>query len=217
MKNITVMGDSTALGEWDKTQTLVHQGTELYLREAGHNVTNLARPGASNRQQVELVGDTEADVVLWFLTDPWRDLMKAGLDHYPRTLDSYHRRRELLLRTVFKRVSHLPIWLVGGMSSVPEWVTADHTDWRVIVPDMRLWLVPGAKPIDTLARLWTHQHCAEDLVYYHEKQESILEEHLDRAKNDVTSAEHKYFWPDGRHANRQAHLRLTQDLLLPIL
>ena len=217
MKNITIMGDSTACGEWNKTQTLLHGGTAQYLREAGHSVSSVAAGGASNKEQTVAVQGSNADVVVWFLTDPWRDLKNAGLQHQPKTLESYHRRREQLLKTVFQRVGDLPVWLIGGMSAVPPWVLDDFPNWRVIVPDMRIWLIPDARPIDTLARLWTYPDCDEGLVEYHQRQEQLLQQHLDRAKNDTASGEHKYFWPDGRHANRHAHLRLTQELLLPLL
>jgi hypothetical protein len=217
MKHITIMGDSTACGEWDKTQTLLHGGTAQYLRDAGHKVMSVAATGASNKEQTEAVRGTNSDVVIWFLTDPWRDLKNAGLQHQPKTLESYHRRREQLLKTVFNRVSDLPIWLIGGMSAVPEWVSIDHPNWRVITPDMRLWLIPDAEPIDTLARLWKYPDCDEALVDYHQQQEAMLHRHLDKARNDAASGEHRYFWPDGRHANRQAHLKLTQELLLPLL
>ena len=217
MTDITIMGDSWACGEWDLTQTLVHRGTEQYLIDAGHKITNVAEGGASNRMQTSSAIDSKSDIILWFLTDPLRDLKRAGWEHQPRTLQSYHRRREQLLRTAFKKMNDLPVWLVGGACAIPDYVETEHQNWKVIVPDMRIWLIPDATPIDTLSRTWPYPDCSEELLTYHEKQEKMLARHFVRCENGVGTNEHKYFWPDGYHPNREAHSGLTKELLLPLL
>ncbi len=211
------MGDSWSCGEWDQSQRLAHKGTEQYLIDAGHNVTNVGEGGASNRQQTALAADSNSQIILWFLTDPLRDLKIAGWQHQPRTLNSYHRRREHLFRTAFDQMRDLPVWLIGGASAVPEYVSTEYTEWRVIVPDMRRWLIADAEPIDTLSRTWAYPDCSEDLLTYHEQQERMLTKHFVKAEFGLNSAEHKWFWPDGVHPNRQAHKKLTQELLLPLL
>ena len=217
MTDITIMGDSWACGEWDLKQKLAHPGTEQYLRDAGHNVTSVAKGGACNREQTALMAESKADVIIWFLTDPLRDLTISGWSHLgPLTLESYHSRRDSLFKAAFDRMSDLPVWLIGGASAVPDWVASIYPKWRVIVPDLRMWLIPDAEPIDCLSRTWPYPDCSEDLLTYHEQQEKMLNRHFIRSENAVQSDEHRLFWPDGHHPNREAHLRLTNKLLLPL-
>ena len=110
-----------------------------------------------------------------------------------------------------------PVWLIGGACAIPEYVATEYPTWKVVVPDMRLWLISDAEPIDTLSRTWPYPDCSEELLTYHENQEKMLARHFVRAENGIGTDEHRWFWPDGNHPNRNAHMKLTQDLLLPLL
>jgi hypothetical protein len=161
-----------------------------------------------------------ADVILWFLTDPMRD--PDGGAGQPTTLRHYHgeRRRRLAdsMASMARLVGDRPVWLVGGVCDVPDWVTRDHPGWRVVVPDLLRWLVP-TNPISAthLNRCWPYPDCEPALLDYHEAEERAVSGFRWRAEHRTHTDEHRYWWPDGVHPNREAHRRLCDELLLPLL
>ena len=221
MANIMIMGDSWACGEWGGRDTpegyrVLHPGTQQYLREAGHRVITVAQGGASNRAQVDRVRPDRIrgiDRIIWFLTDPLRDIPETDIAH---TLVEYRAQRDLLLRTQFDRVQHLPILLIGGVSAVPAWVHSEYPLFTTLVPDLRRWLLQGEEPCETLCRRWRYPTCAPALLTHWERQERTLARHLAHALIP-DRIEHRWFWPDGRHPNRAAHQRLTEELIRPHL
>jgi len=222
MRHITIVGDSWALGEWDSnTQHLLHPGTAEYLRAMGHRVTNLARGGDSNRSQV-LAMEDPGDLIIWFLTDPIRDTVNGtipGLDRVPTTWEAWHRSRGFLLDRAFdlmwSRAAGRPVWLVGGVEPVPAGVP--RPGWRVVVQDWLRWLVPHTAVSTThLNRNWRHAHSDPRLLEFHERAERGRSQHLARARRPGT-LEHLYWWPDGVHPNREAHRRLAQERIGPML
>ena len=222
MANIVIMGDSWARGEWGwggrgtaQGYRVLHPGTEQYLREYGHRVHQLAGGGNGNRAQVDHLRPDRVrglDHVIWFLTDPLRDI--AGAD-IALTLVEYRAQRDHLLRQQFDRVRHLPILLIGGVSAVPEWVSSEYPNMHTLVRDLRCWLLPGAEPCEVLCRGWHYPDCDPALFTHWEHEEAVKAVHLHRAQHEPATAEHRWFWPDGHHPNRAAHLRLTRERILP--
>ena len=239
MTKIMMMGDSWARGEWGKGSDyryqVLHPGTRRFLEEAGHSVISVAGEGSSNWAQVDRLQPyhamqrdrdsgrnlADADVVLWFTTDPLRDLRDLK-DSQPTTMADFQTRPDSLLRgnmdTLQGIVGDRPVWIVGGVGVMPSWVQARHPRWRVIVPDLMRWLVPGSDvSVIHLNRCWRYENCDEELLDYHEKQAQRASNFQWRAEHRLASDEHRYFWPDGSHPNREAHRRLTQELILPLL
>ena len=216
-----IMGDSWACGEWGGGNTpegyrVLHPGTQQYLEEAGHRVITVARGGSCNRAQVDrrLKLTDPVDHSIWFLTDPLRDIPETRIAH---TLVEYRAQRDLLLRTQFDRVRHLPILLIGGVCAVPEWVHPEYPLFTTLVPDLRRWLLQGEEPGETLCRAWRYPDCDPALLTHWEQAEHCRARHLVQAEHEHTSEEHRWFWPDGLHPNRAAHQRLTHELILPLL
>jgi hypothetical protein len=220
MASITIIGCSWACGEWGVADTaqgyrVLHPGTEQYLREAGHRVTQLAQGGSSNRHQVDLLlASPGRDHTIWFLTDPLGDITETGI---ARTLPEYLAQRDLLLRRQFDRVHRLPILLCGGVCSVPAWVHTEYPNITTVCPDLRCWLLPDREPCETLCRGWQYPACDPALLAHWEQDERVLALHRSRAQHQLDQGEHRWFWPDGRHPNRAAHLRLTRERILPRL
>lgn len=217
-----IMGDSWACGEWGGEDTpegyrVTHPGTQQYLREAGHRVVSVARGGSCNRRQVDRVRPGRVrgiDRIIWFLSDPIGDIAETDIAH---TLPEYGAQRDLLLRTQFDRMRHLPLWLIGSACAVPEWVHTEYPLFTTLVPDLRSWLLPDTNPCETLGRGWRYPGCDPDLLTHWEQHEHRRARHLSRAEHEPDSPEHQWFWPDGTHPNRAAHLRLTHELILPLL
>ncbi len=222
MANIMIMGDSWACGEWGGEHTpggyrVLHPGTTQYLREAGHRVSSVAQGRSGNQAQVDRVRPYRVrgiDRIIWFLTDPCRDIPETDIAD---TLPGYQAQRDLLLRTQFDRVRHLPVTLIGGVAAVPEWVDQEYPGFTTLVPDLRCWLLPNADPCENLCRTWRYQDPDPALLAHWEQDEHTLTLHLRRAQHEHTTEEHQWFWPDGEHPNRSAHRRLTDHVILPYL
>jgi hypothetical protein len=229
-----ILGDSWACGEWgdDPTYRNTHPGTEQYLKEAGHTVITVADGGSSNWAQLDRISPhhpyqrdrnsghnlAEADVVLWFVTDPLRDTQGSQ----PTTIKDLKITQTRLLtdsmNTLATVVGDREVWLVGGVGVVPAWVRTRQPRWRVIVPDLLRWLVPDSdvSPVH-LNRTWRYGDCDTALLDHFETEEQRVASFRWRAEHRPASDEHRWFWPDGSHPNREAHRRLTQELILPLL
>jgi len=216
MTNFIVMGDSWGCGEWGLDSQgqyrVLHTGINQYLQEKGHLIYTLAQGSASNQSQVDLLQyqSTHATVI-WFLTDPLRDI---NANTIATTLQSYQDQRNTLLRAQFARTCSWHILLLGGVCSVPEWVSAEFPHIRTLCSKLQSWLIPGSQSIDIMNRLWPYSECKPDLLEYFEQQELALQRHIMRATMGRRTPEHKWFWPDGQHLNRHAHLKITQELVL---
>ena len=217
MGKILIIGDSWACGEWDLDQNVTHEGTAHYIREAGYRVASIAKGSASNSDQLnDLKDHKDTNICIWFLTDPLRELTEQ-----PTTLRDYHDTREQLLQKSFQRMhSTLPeaqVWLVGGVCRVPDWVRVKYPLWKIVVQDLRAWLLSDDTQIDTLCRDWQYPDCDPELLEYHELQEQEIKRLHIRIKHGPTTKEHQLFWPDGKHPNRHGHRVLTDKLILPML
>ena len=222
-----IMGDSWALGEWRRdpdTGTgnhISHDGVRQYLREAGYHTVSMAEAGASNRSQLDRLATHHqsqgVDVIIWFVTDPLRDL-----ERQPRTLDRFHEERERLIRLSMTQMSERcrdrRVLLVGAVASLPAWLPAEFSAFDVVTRDLTRWLIPDSSVDQAyLNRTWRYPDCDTALMDHHELQESRRDTFQWRAKYRAETAEHRWFWPDTQHPNREAHLRLTQELILPLL
>ena len=229
---IIVMGDSWGCGEWgldpaDNQYRILHKGISLYMQEAGYQVFSLAQGGSSNKKQVDQLLKTAAsmdrppDHIIWFLTDPFRDILqKSGQvpQGMSTTLPEYQAQREHLLREQFNRIRSLEVLLIGGACPVPAWVRDEYPNIKIVVPDLRCWLLPDVEPCDLINRAWIYPDRADyALIDYWKDQNDISKKHLDIAECSAESDNHKFFWPDGLHPNRLAHRMLTDYLLQTLL
>ena len=240
MANIMIMGDSWAMGEWGGWDTpggyrVLHPGTRQYLQDAGHRVCSVAESGSSNWAQVDRMSPHHAyqrdrecphsahltEVIIWFLMDPLRDHSSLG-SQIPTTRAEYSTQPDQLMRARLTDMARLypdrRILLIGG-HPVPPWVAQEFPQFAVVVRSLLHWLIPSAHPdlLPALGRTWQYGDCDPELLDHWEQVEQIRGKHLWRAEHRPDSPEHRWFWPDGLHPNRVAHLRLTHELILPLL
>ena len=219
---IVVLGDSWACGEWGLTTEgpygLLHRGTVYYLQKAGYHVYNLAHGASSNKKQVDKLHafkEKYIDHVIWFLTDPLRDISEQDI---ATTMKGYREQQDTLLRNQFDRVRMTDILLIGGVHQVPNWVSEEYPNIQIVTPNLRCYLLPYREHIETLCRTWVYPARADKTLIDHwTNQEIKIDEHIYSAEYDLDSDTHKLFWPDGHHPNRNAHLRLVEELLIPII
>lgn len=236
MTNIMIMGDSWACGEWGGSGTpegyrLLHPGTELYLREAGHSVRSVADSASSNWAQVDRMSphhryqqDTggphssrDTEVIIWFLTDPCRDTGSSPPGRY----QDYVALRDRLMRTSLTDLTrlypHCRTLLIGGVTPVPPWVADEFPQFELVVESLLHWLIPTASRDLLLGRTWKYPDCEPDLLDHWESCEMHRARFIWRAEHWPATPEHRWFWPDGAHPNRLAHRRLTEERILPLL
>lgn len=236
MANIMIMGDSWACGEWGGRGTpggyrLLHPGTELYLREAGHSVRSVAAGGSSNWAQVDRMSPhhpyqrdragphsaRDTEVIIWFLTDPIRDTRSPT----PGDSEGYFALMDRLMRTSLTDLMRLyprcRTLLIGGAAPVPPWVAREFPQFEVVVESLVHWLIPTAPRDLLLGRTWRYPDCGPDLLDHWESCEMNRTQFTWRAEHRRDTPEHQWFWPDGAHPNRLAHRRLTEERILPLL
>ena len=231
----TIMGDSWACGEWGRKHPENlhdqfgnrHAGITQYLRDDQHDVRVLAQGGHGNRQQIQHAEElgTQGQII-WFITDPLRDLRNLTgtgehdwFDRLPRevqTLAQYRQTRDQQLRSALTAMRDHSVWLIGAVCRLPEWVAREFPEYRIITPDLTAWLLGHPGP-DSFCRQWLYYDCEPDLAEYYDQQEQRLAEHLERATEDESSVEHRLFWPDGQHPNREAHRLLYDQLIKPLI
>ena len=223
-KTVVIIGDSWACGEWGWSAQgqycVLHTGIQHYLETAGYPVHNLAQGGQSNRRSVDALltaGFQPAEVmVLWVLTDPMRDIPPTRI---ARSLPAFLSQRNELMRLQLDRTQTWSIGMIGGLAAVPDWVTAEFSQVRVIQPDWVDWLCPGRGGVQSLGlgRIWQYRNPLPDLMTYFEQQEQNRADWLYQARYVGDSVQNRYWWPDGVHPNRLAHQRITAELILPYL
>ena len=213
-----IMGDSWALGNWDGDQGIVE-----YLRADQHQVRVMAEPGSSNinqvrhlREQIRKGEITPDQQIIWIVTDPLRDHTNEARGRRVQTLSEYHMEREQLLRQRFRDIQDLPVWLVGGVCALPDWVAQEFPRFRVICADWVRWLTKQPVPMG-ICRLYRYGDCDAELSRLFHEQEREMDRFRHRAEHDPHSGEHLWFWPDGEHPNRVAHRLLYDGVLKPAM
>ena len=95
-----IIGDSYGCGEWEiksksKTMTLVPDtGVDYYLKNLGHDTTNLSAGSACNFGQLrtaywKLKENCNYDYIIWFHTEPVRDIVEHIIDDPTDGLKQY--------------------------------------------------------------------------------------------------------------------------------
>ena len=239
--DLLIMGDSWGLGEWGGDPVgrygILHGGLGQYATEAGYAVENISRPADCNRSQVDdlLARLERVDLpfpsnIIWFVTDPLRDLQVLSaarveddaLAMFFRSVVDVNdlcKRRDDLLLAQFRRLCHLDIGLLGGPYPIDSHLLSDLPNLHLVCPNLTQWLAPGSANADTayVTRTWQWRNMARPLWEHYLELEGIGAEHRHRAEHLVHTPEHRYFWPDGYHINRLAHRRVFVELVLPWL
>lgn len=155
---ILMIGDSWGWGEFDADSQklhfgqLSHEGTSQYLLDIGHVVNNLCCPGDNNLRQLRFLeyelGKNEYDIIIWFVTEPLRNVYEFG--PFPSSKDIWnydyklHKDYETILAIWFKLTFNnaqriydkfkIPFYLVGGICPIHPcienynfWI--DHYNW----------------------------------------------------------------------------------------
>jgi hypothetical protein len=101
---ILIAGDSWGCGEWAIFgRKVAHLGLQTYLTEYGCEVTNVSVGGYSNKDSInsiknKLISTYTCDSIIWFQTDPIRDLKpyKDNADKFSLEIEDFLKVREMV-------------------------------------------------------------------------------------------------------------------------
>jgi hypothetical protein len=227
MSKILICGDSWGCGEWniDCTKTL-HSGLEQYLKDAGHNVVNISRGGCSNLDSVariklwiERFG--QVDSIFVFQTEYSRDFKHHSTESW--NASSIEDLSSQWVENFYFRLSSLAqkhqctINIIGGASDTVWFDNMDNdypgcnivcqsltnllinNDSRIADPVFS-WYDSKTEPL--LARVKTQLNTGKllSVINLGFERESALKENP------------QWFYPDGKHPNRQGHQKLYNFL-----
>jgi hypothetical protein len=235
---IIVIGASWACGEWKapgstETNSIAHRGLMQYIEESGRSVVDLTAPGISHVRLVDRLETwfeqnpgVKPSHIFMFQVDYTSDLHHYSAADYELITDPDFLAR-LWLGRFYQRLSDLAqrtcctVSLIGGGVDV-LW-SDDHQSrypgLTMACQSLVNLLLTGNDRSDLQIFSWYTQHSLDLVKKIKEKmtpdQMPVFLDMLTQAHNQETVIYNtrEYFWPDGRHPNRQAH-RVLYDFLV---
>jgi len=211
---ILIVGDSWGCGEWPepfKRYDSSHSGLEFYLKEYRCDVTNVSRGGYSNENIFNSLKDQmhhSYDVILWFQTDPIRNLrpFADNLEIFKKEKEDFISAHDGLLDSVYEKFNSLgiPIYCLGGACKLDLVLLEKYSNLIPIIPSIiemlggkhiRIW--PSGDWITSKETTSVFSYSLTDYLYH-------------ECKIDLDKT---WFYPDGRHPNREAHKKIFEYLV----
>lgn len=214
---IVIAGDSWGCGEWgehpEKGYSLLHQGIEHYLKNLGLNVVNLSLPGGSNSFATYRLSNfnlTVNDKIIWFQTDPIRDLRpyNTNFTNIIKNYDSFIKEQNSLLDSTYKKLNDLNISIccIGGCSKLNLVLLQKYNNLIPLIPSAIQFFYPDYNHPDIWTSEWINYitaNCTLDFIEPQKLKQDLLYE------NEYS----EFFYPDGKHMNRKAHKVLTDYII----
>jgi hypothetical protein len=193
--------------------TVTHTGLQQYFEDAGHSVTNVSREGESISYAIAQLKQQpldEYDHVVWFQTDPIRNLAPYT-DFVERftTIDSLLSYQLETLQQSYAELNSLgkQIHCLGGCSKLDINLISEFTNLRPVIESIPEFLLPHyIHPIIIFSNWYTLVDRQFDI--------DSLTKLVDLKKiQDSLVDEREFFWPDGYHPNRYG-LKKVFDYLI---
>jgi hypothetical protein len=220
MSSFLLTGDSWGLGEWSqkdysaqfpgfKSWARTHPGLQHYLEQEGHQVTNISHGGQSNKVianllKLHLEAQSNYDYIIWFQTDPFRDLRPYAKSSFITltTLNELIHNGDILLNDTYTQLNSLnkTIYCIGGHSKLNVDAMQSYSNLIPMIPSVIELCLPGFIQPPISFSEWITS-ISKDFKDFDEL--TAIKKNLDLF---YTEPEYKkYFWPDGIHANRYGH------------
>jgi hypothetical protein len=236
-KAILVAGDSWSCGEWDfgdQNYVVSHGGLAEYLSDAGHQIINLGKPGGSNTHAHNRVANflqankhLQISCAIVFQTEWLRDIFVEDLKCITEDVTyGYHNLKNRTISRFYYSLSrtgikyNIPIYIVGGCADT-IWLDQFEIEYpglHISCQSLTNLLINGDhRNPDFVNGLYAHNTLSE-VEYIKKKINSadlkLLLEDIEKGHQRLTTWTNNknYFWPDGHHANRQAHYVLFKFL-----
>lgn len=242
--NIIISGDSWGLGELpyqsrmeaDGTliKSVIHKGIEQYFIDYGYNVINLSVGGSSNvdsikrlqilsRSLIEQKRINADDIVLWIMSDPFRDTNSGTLTQEIENAQGVRPLLNNLMHKSFDALNQIghPIHLIGGLCNINTDISSQYNNLITVIPS---W-------VNLLVRHMPEYEYTKNKDFVMTPGVVIQKIHLSKLNknlaisiiNDLYSIEKNFkvfaediFHPDGCHPNRQGH-RIAFDKIIEAL
>lgn len=235
---ILILGASWARGEWKAPPNSTrpspvdeHNGLMQYLEESGHQVLNLAAPGASNMkivktllQWIEHNSLSDVEKIFIFQSDYTSDADVADVEDYNK-IDSPYFLAKLWLERFYQQLSciatqhKISIHLIGGGVDTIWFNESDYPGVVIACQSLVNLILNGNHRVDDPVYSWYTTHSLNIVKKIKEKlttnQMPVFLKMLDQAQereNTIFNTT-EYFWPDGYHPNRKGH-KVLYDFLL---
>lgn len=236
-KTIIIAGDSWGCGEWGNSLPhcgISHVGLTKYLLDSGYCVVNLSGPGGSNKYASDRISDflqvnqqLQISYVIVFQTEWLRDvLIEDPVNLKEDLIHGYIGLKNRLISRFYYKLSrasvknNIPIHIVGGCGDT-IWLDQFEKKYpglQIICQSLTNLLVNGDhRNPDPVHCIFSKRD--EEKINYIKKHlktadlELLLDD-IDKGSKrvDLWANNKEYFWPDGCHANRQAHQILFEFL-----
>lgn len=230
---ILIAGDSWGRGEWNTDCTgILHAGISQYLTDDGHLVENLSHGGLSNldivnriKNRFDRYNDFEIpDIIMIFQTEYCRDFKHDVMQTHSGSKDwvGLEQVQDLIGRWVerfYMRLSEIstefkvPIKIIGGCSDTMHFdnMSEDYPGCDIVCQSTTNLIVTGDHRVSTPVFSWYTKNTA-DLVKKIKanlppRAIQTLMDDMDRGfqRECLLKENPEFFWPDGRHPNRQGH------------
>jgi hypothetical protein len=208
VKRLLIGGDSWGCGEWPNPgkgpYKVTHLGLEQYLLDDGFCVKNCSVGAQSNKDSVDRVNcELELDsydCVIWFQSDPLRDLrpytnFNSQFTSYQELLDLSNR----LLNSHYKMLNQSghKVICVGGCTKLDPDIR-NYENLIPLVDSMIELLLPNF----TAPKVW---HSDWLFAIKSNINEDLLDQLLVNKKIQDSLRDKPIFKPDGMHPNREGH------------
>ena len=227
-----VIGSSWASGEWEWDATLgkrlTHRGLQQWLIDQGHDVLDLSRAGTGNidnarRLIFNIQRDDIKDVqaVICFFTDfikDWHQANNTDTSMFSSIVDvgRYFAQQAYDLLQEAAEIADTKVILVGSDVDV---IVTDLPSRVTVACQSFVNLCCNDQPEVEVPVLSMFDRSTIDLIRQLHKSTNSLQladllDHIDLglARGKLLGQQQQWFWPDGIHANRQAHYKLLQFL-----
>jgi hypothetical protein len=237
---IIISGCSWSIGEWDvdhnaetKVSQLQHGGLGQYIEEAGTPVLNLGIPAGSNLQAAKRVQTwlernpkEPIDKIIMLQTEWDRDYKMIFEDDFSHITDAHSLPGRWTAR-YYSRLSELaslgrcPVILVGGLADT-IWLDdfpKEYPGVHLACQSMTNLVITGNDRVDNPVLSWYNKYSPPLIErirsYLSDDQLPELLNMIDLGfeRENWVFRHPEWFWPDGNHPNRAAHLKLYDFLV----
>jgi len=237
---IIISGCSWACGEWDvdhraetKIPTLQHGGLAQYITESGRQVLNLGIPGGTNLAAAKRVqtwlernSDVVVDKIFMFQTEWNRDHLMIFEDDFTNVTHANTVPNIWVARYYYRlvdiaKLANCAVYIIGGVADA-DWsdnFEQDYPGVKIACQSMTNLLINHNHRVDTPVLSWYNRHSPPLIKrirgHLDDTETTKLLNDIDRGfeRENLVFQHPEYFWPDGNHPNRAAHLVLYNYLI----
>ncbi len=218
MSSILIAGDSWGCGEWLDSflhgrNILAHTGIEQFLKDDGHDVVNASATGQSNKvvvgRLIDALSKKNFDYIFWIQTDPLRDLRPNYFHPLSklRTVDDFYQLGNSLLEPTYERLNSLgvPIHCIGGLGKLNLELMKDKENLIPFIPCVVELVIDNYVRYPLAFSDWL-----DDIPKEFEELDELVRLKHEYDKWYTDEPFKTFFYPDGRHPNREAHKRIYE-------